>query len=206
MFTNNRSLRFKPNHPKRWDGKRRIFNQHNRLKMAELPKVFPAAGSASLFVAGEEVGNMRVLPYAGTGAPQAVGYRRRTAPRAEKQRGHGQQWRMVAELLVCLVFACSCSAILDGPFNQNDKMVPELLYANNGSSLVTFWDEALQTYRTYDQARDVFLKEAVFETGQEDGPGRNYGISGVRVIPLTRLDARGMHLQATGGCGACHSN
>ena len=72
-------------------------------------------------------------------------------------------------LLTTLLFLYSCGILLlDGPLNQGRTLVPELLYANNETDLVTFWDEDLQAYRTSDQQRNVYLRTAVFSLDPQD--------------------------------------
>ncbi len=84
-------------------------------------------------------------------------------------------------------------------------MVPDLLYADNGTNLVTFWDEDLKIYRTYDQDRNVFLSKVVFNIETEKKRSRNLQIIGSSVVPMTRLDNYGMQTQEQKGCRACHS-
>jgi hypothetical protein len=63
-----------------------------------------------------------------------------------------------------------CSGIIDGPLNHSFEngffvelyKVPELLYANNDSGLVTYWDEDTQSYKTYNQNTNTSLAQAVY--------------------------------------------
>jgi len=81
-----------------------------------------------------------------------------------------RQATATALLIICLAFLSGCSGILDGPFNHSIEkgsfddldMVPELLYANNDSGLVTYWDEETQSYRSYDQNNNRYLANAVY--------------------------------------------
>jgi hypothetical protein len=69
-----------------------------------------------------------------------------------------------------------CSGIIDGPFSHSIEncffdelvMVPELLYANNDSGLVTYWDEDTQSYKTYNQNSNTFLAQAVYTRDRYD--------------------------------------
>ena len=118
--------------------------------------------------------------------------------------------RLFVRFIVQISFAivlCSCGDFLDGPFSKGKEMVPPLLYADNGTNLVTFWDEDLKTYRTYDQDLNGFLGDAVFYPDESDKDGsRNYLIAGQSIVPMTQLDAYGIQAQEEKGCPACHSN
>jgi hypothetical protein len=108
-------------------------------------------------------------------------------------------------IIAILLFLCSCcSSLIDGPFNKNEIFVPQLLYANNESNLVTFWDEDLQTYRTYDQQLNLFLNTAIFNIDKSEGRSTNYKVAGLSVAPLTLLDEQGLLTQDVDGCIACH--
>jgi hypothetical protein len=108
-------------------------------------------------------------------------------------------------LIAFPIFLCNCGEILDGPFNKNNEMVPPLLFADNGTNLVTFWDEDLKKYKTYDQEDKTFLGQAVFYLDESDKDGsRNYIIAGNAVVPMTQLNADGMQTQRAKGCSECH--
>ena len=122
------------------------------------------------------------------------------------------------EVILFFIFLaiCGCLNVLDGPFNQNGTMVPSLLYANNDSSYVTFWDEELKTYRTYDQDKNYFLAEPLFEIEDIEqvdgrmkhlkiaGTSKGVEISGTSIVPTTQLSEAGMQIQREKGCTACH--
>jgi len=124
----------------------------------------------------------------------------------------------LAVMLLALV--AGCAGILDGPFRA-DGRVPELLYANNSSGYVTFWDDETNAYRTYDQMNGVFLAKPLFtasdareanSSGMHAASGmyagnsysQNYRVAGPVIVPLTDLDEEGLRIQAEQGCFACH--
>ena len=112
----------------------------------------------------------------------------------------------LSEVILFFIFIaiCGCLNVLDGPFNKNGKMVPGLLYANNDTSYVTFWDEELKTYRTYDQDKNYFLTEPLFEIKEEDELSKSLKIVGTSVVPTTQLGKTEMQIQREKGCIACH--
>lgn len=81
-----------------------------------------------------------------------------------------RQATAITLLILSLAFLSGCSGLIDGPFNHSFEngffsdldMVPELLYANNDSGLVTYWDEETQSYRTYNQTTNTHLAKTVF--------------------------------------------
>lgn len=83
--------------------------------------------------------------------------------------------QLLSEVILFFIFLaiCGCLNVSDGPFNKNGKMVPSLLYAKNDTNYVTFWDEDLKTYRTYDQDKSYFLTDPLleFEVEEELGKG-----------------------------------
>jgi len=123
-----------------------------------------------------------------------------------------------------LTLITGCAGIFDGPFRA-DGRVPELLYANNGTDYVTFWDDETNAYRTYDQKNNVFVSKTLFaisnarkanSSGMYASSGihagnrgnsynENYRVVGPVIIPLTDLDEEGLLIQAEQGCSACHS-
>lgn len=115
----------------------------------------------------------------------------------------GKICRKIVVLSLALSSLTGCAELMDGPFNQGRGAVPSLLYANNGSDYVTYWDEESGSYRTYDQRENRFLAEVVFETESEEA-SQNYMIAGLSVVPLTRLNDEEMLMQSEQGCVACH--
>lgn len=112
--------------------------------------------------------------------------------------------RSIILILLGLMFLPGCAELLEGPFNQGKNIVPSLLYANNDSDYVTYWDDDAQAYRTYDQENNVMLAEALYEYESNDQESQNFMIAGLSVAPLTRLDVGDMQIQAEQGCVACH--
>jgi len=91
---------------------------------------------------------------------------------------------------------CSASAILDGPFNHSVEnsffsdrdMVPELLYANNDSGIVTYWDEETQSYRSYNQNNNRYLSKAVYTKDElEISPTGNIMVASASSIPRVQM-------------------
>ena len=126
---------------------------------------------------------------------------------------------LILIVLFAAFFLTGCSGILDGPHNQNGQIVPELLYANNGSDYITYWDDETRSYRTYDQRNNVFLETVAYSKDQvRSTPGgqvrrargfghsRNYQVSARAVMPLTELSPEEMKVQKEQGCQACHQS
>ena len=104
---------------------------------------------------------------------------------------------------------------VDGPFNHkvdtsdffNDAdIVSNTLYANNDTGLVTYWDDDISTYRTYDQINNKHLDKVVFNVDTGDNRGHHFLVAGSRIVPLTQLDADGLKIQSEQGCISCHSS
>ena len=110
------------------------------------------------------------------------------------------------EVILFFIFLaiCGCLNVLDSPFNKNGKMVPSLLYANNDTNYVTFWDEDLKTYRTYDQDKSYLLTDPLFEFEVEEELGKGMKIVGTSIVPTTQLGKTEMQIQREKGCIACH--
>lgn len=120
--------------------------------------------------------------------------------------------------MMCLTSVVGCAGIFDGPFNADGTMVPELLYANNGTDYVTFWDDEMNAYRTYDQKNNAFVSEPLytvkdarkadptrsFNGSRNRARSQNYLVAGAVVVPLTHLDRDELAVQAEQGCVACH--
>jgi hypothetical protein len=133
-----------------------------------------------------------------------------------------RSYKTIMAILISLIALTGCSGILDGPFNQDGVMVPDLLYANNSSGYVTYWDDDTNSYRTYDQFNNVYLNTVAYnsvDAQQESirgrnsgspvkmiarGGSRNYKIAGTAVMPLTQLNHQEMAIQDGQGCTACH--
>ncbi len=122
----------------------------------------------------------------------------------------------VALVIMSIVLLGGCAGFLDGPFNQNGTMVPGLLYANNETNCVTYWDDATNSYRTYNQSKNIYQNTVAFNleeietNGLDRTPGnrssQNYLIASNVVMPLTHLDPQEMDIQLNQGCTACHAN
>lgn len=102
---------------------------------------------------------------------------------------------------------------IDGPFNHkvdpgnffNDAdIVPNTMYANNGSGLVTYWDEDIENYRTWDQINNRHMDKVVFNIDSPGEQGQHYLVAGNRIVPLTQLDNEELQIQSEQGCTACH--
>jgi hypothetical protein len=117
----------------------------------------------------------------------------------------GNLCRSIIIVSVAFMSLSGCAELLDGPFNQGKNMVPELLYANNGSDFVTYWDEESKSYKTYDQTKNELLAQAVFELEEED-PGQDFIVAGASIAPATILDEDEMLIQSEQGCVACHES
>lgn len=73
---------------------------------------------------------------------------------------------------------------VEGPFNpatENpdffaDAIAGNILYANNGTDLVTYWDEQEQRYFTYNQSNNQMLNQVVFniDLADENNPYAEY--------------------------------
>ncbi len=119
-------------------------------------------------------------------------------------------------VITAILLLGGCAGLLDGPFNQNGEMVPGLLYANNDTDCVTYWDDATNSYRTYNQSKNIYLNTVAFnpddiETNDRDRtPGnrrsQNFLIASNVVMPLTHLNPQEMDIQLNQGCIACHTN
>ena len=125
-----------------------------------------------------------------------------------KTRTSGNKGRLLSELLILVILVMGCANILDGPFNKNGKITPSLLFADNGTELVTFWDEDIKIYRTFDQGKNIFLSKPVFEYDEHEtnnDNSKNFKIAGTSISPKTQLDSYGMQIQAEKSCTACHT-
>ena len=114
--------------------------------------------------------------------------------------------QLLSEVLLFFIFLaiCGCLNVSDGPFNKNGKMVPSLLYAKNDTNYVTFWDEDLKTYRTYDQDKSYLLTDPLFEFEVEEELSKGMKIVGTSIVPTTQLGETRIQIQREKGCAACH--
>lgn len=125
-----------------------------------------------------------------------------------KTRTSGHKGELLSELLILVILVMGCANILDGPFNKNGKITPSLLFADNGTELVTFWDEDMKRYRTLDQGKNIFLSKPVFEYDEyvkNNDNSHNFEVAGTSISPKTQLDSYGMQIQTEKGCIACHT-
>ena len=135
----------------------------------------------------------------------------------------GRLSKVITPMFLLIFSLTGCAGILDGPFNQDGVMVPELLYANNNSGYVTFWDDETGSYRTYNQMSNTYMDTVAFNSVDAQtqersrdrisgspvrlvagGGSRNYEIAGATVMPLTQLHPDEMDIQSEQGCSACH--
>ena len=101
---------------------------------------------------------------------------------------NGSICRSIVVFIVAVTSLTGCAELLVGPFNQRDNVVPSLLYANNHTDYVTYWDEVSQSYQTYDQDNNILLAQAVFET-EKERQSQSFVVAGPSIVPLTQLDA-----------------
>jgi hypothetical protein len=118
----------------------------------------------------------------------------------------GNICRSIIIVSVAFMSLSGCAELLDGPFNQGKNMVPGLLYANNDSDFVTYWDEDSKSYRTYDQTKNELLAQAIFELEPDDQGSPNFIVAGGSINPGTILDEDEMLIQSEQGCVACHES
>lgn len=118
-----------------------------------------------------------------------------------KTRISGCKCGLFSELLILIISLLGCASILVGPLNEDGNAVHSLLYANNETCLVTFWDEQLEGYRTYNQESGDYLSKVIFELEKES---KSFEIIGGQLAVKTQHHNHGLQMYSEEGCIACH--